>query len=66
MRTNPESQHASTSLLIALVADLRAAGVRPTPMSIISRATDIGLDDAALSHVLDQLAQHHDIEAIAA
>lgn len=35
-------------------------------MSIISRATDIGLDEAALSQVVAQLAQQHDVEALAA
>ncbi|TXN40440.1 hypothetical protein FV232_06955 [Methylobacterium sp. WL30] len=43
--------------LAHILADLTAAGVRPTSLGVICTAGDIGMSDQEISRLVDELAQ---------
>ena len=53
------AQHHPTvpsALLGRILGDFRAAGVRPSPLAILCKATDDGLTNADVSVLVDELA----------
>ena len=64
----PELHHPSSQLsdLARIVGDLEAAGVRPTPLNVLARATDIGMTDAEVSGIVDELAAQRGLNEVAA
>lgn len=67
-RMPPEHYHptARPSALVIILGDLEAAGVRPTPLNVIARATDVGMSDAAISAIVDELASQRHLDEVAA
>ena len=53
-------------LLGRILGDLRAVGVRPSPLAILCKATDDGLTDADVSVLVDELAAGPGLDLIAA
>jgi hypothetical protein len=66
MLTEPVAATAHPSPLWAILDELRAAGIRPTPLNVIARATDLALTDAAISVIVDELATGRGLDEIAA
>lgn len=66
MSTEPEVTTAYPSPLWQVLADLKAANVRPTPLNILARATDIGMTDAQISVIVDELATERTLDQVAA
>lgn len=66
MITEPEVTTAYPSPLWQVLADLKAANVRPTPLNILARATDIGITDVQISVIVDELAAHRSLDQVAA
>ena len=56
----------SPSPLWAILDDLRAANVRATPLNILARATDVGMSDATISSIVDELAAERGLIEVAA
>ena len=56
----------SPSPLWAILDDLRAANVRATPLNILSRATDVGMSDAQISGIVEELAAERGLIEVAA
>lgn len=54
------------SPLWQVLDDLRAANVRPTPLNILARATDVGMSDATISSIVDELAAERGLDEVAA
>jgi hypothetical protein len=54
------------SPLWQVLDDLRAANVRPTPLNILARATDVGMSDATISTIVDELAAERGLIEVAA
>jgi hypothetical protein len=52
-------------LLGRILCDLRAAGVRPSPLAILCKATDDGLTDADVSVLVDELAACPGLDEVA-
>ena len=66
MSHEPAATIVHPSPLWAILDDLRAANVRPTPLGILSRATDVGLSDADISVIVDELARGRSLDEVAA
>ena len=66
MITETGATTAHPSPLWAILADLKAANVRPTQLNILARATDIGLSDADISAIVDELAAQRSLDQVAA
>ena len=54
------------SPLWQVLADLQAANVRPTPLNVLARATDVGMTDADISLIVDELAAGRELDQVAA
>ncbi|MGH1588646.1 hypothetical protein ACRBEV_10120 [Methylobacterium phyllosphaerae] len=66
MRSEPAASTSNTSPLWAILNDLRDAGIRPTPLNIIARATDLAMPDADISLIVDELATGRGLDEVAA
>lgn len=66
MSSEPEVTTACPSPLWQVLADLKAANVRPTPLNILARATDVGMTDADISTIVDELAAERGLIEVAA
>lgn len=66
MSSEPEVTTACPSPLWQVLADLKAANVRATPLNILSRATDISMTDAQISTIVDELAAQRSLDQVAA
>ena len=52
------------SALARILDDFQAAGVRPTPLGVISKATDDGLSDGELRALIAELAAQPDLSEL--
>lgn len=66
MTTETEVATAHPSPLWQVLSDLQAANVRATPLNILARATDVGMTDAAISLIVDELAARRGLDQVAA
>lgn len=66
MPPDPHLATAQPSALARIMGDLEAAGVRPTPLGILARATDIGLSDTEIGTIVDELAAQRGFDEVAA
>ena len=66
MSSDPEVTTARPSPLWQVLADLKAANVRPTPLNVLARATDIGMTDADISLIVNELAAERGLIEVAA
>lgn len=51
----------ASATLAAILRDLAEAGVRATPLNVISHATDCGLSDAEIEAICAVLDTHPDL-----
>lgn len=66
MITETEVATAHSSPLWQVLADLQAANVRATRLNVLARATDIGMTDAKISAIVDDLAAERGLNEVAA
>ena len=66
MIAEPDITTASRSPLWAILGDLRAANVQATPLNVLARATDLGMTDADISEIVDELAAERGLDEVAA
>ena len=66
MSTETAATTAHPSPLWQVLADLQAANVRATPLNVLARATDIGMTDADISLIVDELAAGRGLTEVAA
>ena len=66
MSPEPSFTTSPVSPLWAILDDLRAANVRATPLNILARATDVGMSDATISTIVDELAAERGLDEVAA
>ncbi|MGU3389039.1 hypothetical protein ACLBYG_31420 [Methylobacterium sp. D53M] len=66
MITETEVATAQSSPLWQVLADLQAANVRATRLNVWARATDIGVTDAQISAIVDDLAAEGGLNEVAA
>lgn len=63
----PPDQHSGiASPLSRILLDLESAGIRPTPLGVIARATDLGMSDAEVSRLVAELAASRVLDGITA
>ena len=62
----PEQSPGNPGHLTRLIADLEAAGIRPTPLNVIAHATDTGLSDAEVTILVDEMAASRGLDEVAA
>ncbi len=62
----PDPHSGTASPLSRILSDLETAGIRPTPLGVIARATDLGMSDAEVSSLVAELAAVNDLGGIAA
>lgn len=62
----PDQLSGIASPLSRILLDLETAGIRPTPLGVIARATDLGMTDAEVSRLVDELTAARDLDGIAA
>lgn len=66
MNSEAEVTTVRPSPLWQVLADLQAANVRATPLNVLARATDIGMTDAQISVIVDELAAGRGLDQVAA
>lgn len=66
MSPEPSLTISRPSPLGAILDDLRVANVRATPLNILARATDVGMSDATISEIVDELANERGLIEVAA
>lgn len=66
MTTESEVTTAHPSPLWQILSDLQAANVRATALNILARATDVGMTDADISLIVDEIAAGRGLDQVAA